>query len=88
MPGHGDILPDSRPREVRGAVWRAGQGWWRPIFCANCGRPGGLVPQRACTFAFWLCDPCWETHGAIAATMAVPDEQFWAELAADPSSGA
>lgn len=83
MSGTIDILPDSRLKTVvtpKGAVWRNGS-WWEPVFCANCGADGGLVPQENMTFMFYLCDPCFETHGAIAGTYALPDEVFFQMVA-------
>lgn len=77
-----DVLPDSRlatPFTPKGGQWRDG-AWWVPIFCANCGADGGLVPQENMTFAFYLCNPCFETYGTIAGTYAMPDEVFWAKL--------
>lgn len=67
-------LPDSRARELRGCVYDSVHGWWlQPIFCASCGKPGGLVPEHI-TFAFYLCtSPCWEKYGHLTGTMAVPD---------------
>ena len=53
-----------------------------PIFCANCGKLGGYVPEENCTFAVWLCDdPCAEKYGVIAGTLCMPDEMFWAKVA-------
>lgn len=83
-----DTLPDSRANRATGVVSgvfrpapRFGRLNWVPIFCANCGAEGGLVPEAHTTFAFWLCNYCWESHGEIAGTMAVPDEVFWADVA-------
>lgn len=78
----GEVLPDCRTREP-GKIIQSKMGNWVPIFCASCGKPSGAVPEENMTFAFYLCNPCHETYGAIAATMAVPDEVFWAEMAAD-----
>ena len=50
---------------------------WVPIFCANCGKDGGYVPEEASDFAFYLCDPCAEKWSPLAGTMAIPDEVFW-----------
>jgi len=77
-----ELLPDSRLQVAKGVV-RGPGGNWVPIFCANCGGPGGYVPEENMTFAFWLCNACAETFGPIAATMMVPDEVFWAEVAAE-----
>ena len=47
-----------------------------PVFCANCGTPYGYVPRDNTSWAFWLCTPCFETYGAVAGTLAMPDEEF------------
>ena len=75
------FLPESRCLDPKGLmVSRAGT--WVPVFCANCGKAGGMVPETS-TFAFYLCDACAETHGVIANTLMVPDEAFFAEMAAE-----
>jgi hypothetical protein len=52
-----------------------------PIFCANCGAEnGGLVPEENMTHVFWLCTPCFETHGEVAGTLVMPDEVFWQKV--------
>ena len=79
-----DILPDSRTRVVRGLTWHAGWGCMTvPIYCAHCAKQGGFVPEETCTFAFWLCDDCFASHGTITGTFVTPDEAFWSKLAAD-----
>ena len=74
-----DILPDSRPRTARGIVNVRGTNYV-PIYCANCGAPGGGVPEKHMTFCFYLCTKCCETHGHVAGTMAVPEEIFWEKV--------
>jgi hypothetical protein len=76
------LLPDCRTKDPKGLI-PSKVGNWVPIFCANCGKPGGAVPEHTTTFAFYLCDGCVETYGAIANTLMVPDEIFWKELAAE-----
>ncbi len=74
-----DVLPDCRlisPTKLR---LRGGQ-YWQPIFCANCGAPGGLVPEHNMTFAFYLCNPCADKHGAVAGMMPMPDQVFWEQV--------
>jgi len=71
-----ETLPDSRARNGATILMGAG-GVWVPVFCANCGKDGGMVPEQNMTFAFWLCAPCAETHGAIAGMLMLPDEVFW-----------
>jgi ribosomal protein S14 len=79
------VLPDSRLKDRSlGSVVGA---WEMPdgstvrvecarVYCANCGRYYGLVPEGNTTFAFWLCRKCFETHGPVAGTWAVPEEEF------------
>jgi hypothetical protein len=40
------------------------------------------VPEENMTFAFYLCNACYEQYGAIAGMMAVPDDVFFAQIAA------
>jgi hypothetical protein len=76
-----DILPESRlttivtPKRMTFSPY----GVWVPIFCANCGKDGGNVPED--NFAFWLCNDCYAKHGVPAGLMAVPDEVFWEKVA-------
>lgn len=77
-----DILPDSRLRDrlkgvVRGLFSGVGAINWVPVFCANCGRPHGYVPEENCNFACWLCTPCSERYGEQYGLALVPDEVFW-----------
>lgn len=74
-----DTLPDSRAREPKGLVWSP-QGWMVPIFCANCGKEGGVVTQEHCTYAFWLCDLCFERCGKLTGMLVVPDSVFWEKV--------
>jgi hypothetical protein len=77
--GAPSILPDSRARSAVGWV-ASPMGGHVPIYCANCGVAGGMVPEENMTFAFWLCKPCFATHGEITNTMVMPDEVFWEEV--------
>ena len=77
-----NVLPDCTSRDRRGAV-HTPMGWMVPIYCANCGAPGGLVTEESLTFAFWLCTPCFETHGEIAGTYVVPDDVFRRRMVAE-----
>lgn len=81
MQGH--VLPDSRAHvnhTPRGMVQGPG-GMWAPVFCANCGKEGGLCPTENMTFICYICPLCAETYGQIAGTMMMPDEVFWQKLA-------
>lgn len=79
-----EVLPDSRARETKGVVQtKTAFGIMIPIYCANCGVEGGMVPERNMTFVFWLCQPCFESYGEIAGTMVQPDQVFWAQVKAD-----
>ena len=70
------LLPDTRLRNTKNVVRGAGMNWV-PIFCANCGADGGLVPEENCNFAFYLCNPCAEKFGDIEGTYIEPDAVFW-----------
>jgi hypothetical protein len=79
-----ETLPDSRLKDNKATVRLP---WanvcpmnWVPIFCANCGAPGGWVPEESTTFAFYLCNPCAEKWSPLAGTLAVPDEVFWQKV--------
>lgn len=76
-----DILPDSRAKTDRGHVIQ-GSVKWVPVFCANCGKEGGLVTET-CTFAFWICGPCEKRCGAILAPgyARIPDQVFYEKMA-------
>lgn len=76
-----EILPSSIPkrRKVDHSISAPGMNWIY-IFCANCGKDGGRVLENDYDFAFYLCDPCAETHGAISGTVMVPDEVFWQKI--------
>lgn len=79
MTAEKELLPDSRLTTIvtpKGMV-QGPYGMWVPIFCANCGADGGLVPEDNCNFAFYLCNDCYAKHGVPAGLMAVPDEIFW-----------
>lgn len=82
-----DMLPDSRPREVKQVKSMWFNQWGRlnmvPIYCANCGKLGAYTFEENCTFACWLCDPCAETYGPIAGTMMMPDEVYWRKVHAE-----
>jgi hypothetical protein len=78
-----ELLPDSRLKTIhtpRGMVQSVGMGTWVPIYCANCGKDGGICPEENMTFLFYLCDDCAEKHGHIAGTLSMPDEVFWQKL--------
>jgi hypothetical protein len=76
-----DVLPESRAREVRGVVRSAKFGNLIPIFCANCGKQWGMVPEHHVTFAFALCDDCEGKHGGVAHLHKEPDAVFWERIA-------
>lgn len=78
-----DILPDSRPKTLRGRKQDENGVWWTPIACANCGKSGGYVTEENMRHCFYLCDPCGEKYGAIAGTYSVPDEHFFAAMRAE-----
>lgn len=71
-----ELLPDSRAKVTRGRVFSA-NGAWVPVFCANCGKPGGMCPEENMTFLFYQCTPCSEKWGHLTGTMLMPDEVFF-----------
>lgn len=73
------ILPDSRCREASGVIPTA-RGNAVPIYCANCGKFGGYVAEKHCTFDFYLCDPCAAVYGNDAHFYVEPDHVFWARV--------
>src|SRR5579862_9363720 len=74
-----ELLPDSRTK-VQKKIVRIGLMNWVPIFCANCGADGGMVPEENCNFAFYLCEPCSEKWTPLVGTFMVPDEVFWEKV--------
>jgi hypothetical protein len=79
-----EILPDSRATVARGLKFSAAWGCMAvPIFCANCGKSGGYVPEEHCTFACYLCNDCVREHPLPVGVYVTPDEAFWARVAAD-----
>lgn len=84
--GSYEILPDCRLKQSKKVVMGGSGAFrlnWVPIFCANCGSDGGLVPEENCNFAFYLCINCEEKHGNIEGTLMVPDDVFWATVRAE-----
>jgi len=73
------ILPDSRAKETKKVVRLHGINWI-PVFCANCGADGGLMPEENITFAFYLCNPCAEKYGNIEGTYIESDVAFWQKV--------
>jgi hypothetical protein len=76
------LLPSSVPREIKGVTFRrhpllGTQIAYIKIYCANCGRFSGEIPEATKDFAFWLCDPCAEKWSPIAGTYLVPDEVWF-----------
>ncbi len=74
-----NVLPDSRSQQLRNGQYRGGM-WWVPIYCANCGGEGGLVPEDTTNFVFYLCNDCFALCGEITNTYVMPDEVFWEKV--------
>jgi len=79
-----DILPNCiATRSEKTIVWGNGMKWI-PIYCANCGKDGGMVMEGDWSlvknFAFYLCDPCGEKWSALVDMAISPDEAFWAKV--------
>lgn len=78
------LLPNSIAlRSSKVVQWANGMRWI-PIFCANCGKDGGMVLEtdweRVKNFAFNLCDPCAEKWSPLANTLVEPDAVFWRKV--------
>jgi hypothetical protein len=71
-----DLLPDSRPKEPKGRVFRAGVAWI-PIACANCAAPGGYVPEEQTTYVSYFCRDCAVRFQEQTKAMLIPDEVHW-----------
>lgn len=76
-----ELLPDTRARVPRGAVWTKRFGWMVPVHCGSCHRPYGMVPQKGMTFAFVLCKRCEGFGDTSQFAFAEPDEVYWARMA-------
>lgn len=78
------ILPDSRmknPKSSKTMYWPgAGNIEVEEVFCANCGKRHGWVPQQNTTYAFWLCNYCSETYGTSLPGYLMPDEVYWEKV--------
>jgi hypothetical protein len=72
-------LPDSRCAHTKNVI-RVGALNWVPIFCANCGADGGIVPEESITFVFYLCDPCAQRNGQIDGMYMEPDAIFFEKV--------
>lgn len=81
-----DILPDSRLKRADlktvMADWKLPDGTTVrievcPVFCANCGAEHGFVPKDNTSWAFFLCDDCYEKWGVPANLMVESDTAFW-----------
>ena len=80
-----DVLPDSRLHSALGtfmADWTLPDGRVerievQPVFCANCGAEHGFVPKDNTTWAFFLCNPCFDKWGVPAGLMVQSDADFW-----------
>jgi hypothetical protein len=78
-----NILPSSRLKSntrVQRLNNCLGSLNWVPIFCANCGADGGMVPEENMSFAFYLCAPCAEKWAPLTDTYMEPDAVFWQKV--------
>jgi hypothetical protein len=61
-----NVLPDSRTRERKGVIQVGGVNYV-PVYCINCGRRYGLVPESHITHVTALCDSgCSGKYGHTA----------------------
>ena len=78
-----NILPNCLLKTPKVDIGLSGRGvTWFYLYCANCGKDGGRVQDTHLSdqFAFYLCNYCAETYGAIDGTYMVPDEVFWQKV--------
>jgi hypothetical protein len=75
-----DVLPECRTKVQRKVIRHANMNWV-PLFCANCGSDGGMVPEEHCDFAFYLCMSCADKWGPITNCYMEPDHVFWEKVA-------
>lgn len=67
-------LPDSRRSHHRPTVCGPA-GIMAQVYCANCGKDGGLVTEEWAEHIFYLCDPCAEKYGQEPpGTVQIPEE--------------
>lgn len=74
-----NIYPECRTKQTRNVI-RHGNMNWVPLYCANCGGDGGIVPEEGCDFAFYLCMDCAETMGPIDGVYMEPDHVWWEKM--------
>lgn len=68
-----DVLPECRARDRKGAI-HTPNGWFVPVYCANCGKIAGMVPESHITHVFALCDNgCAGKYGDTAHEYVDPD---------------
>jgi len=60
-------LPDARARRALGEKKHRLLGEMVPIFCVNCGTPGGMITAEWAAHVFNLCDGCVEKWGRLPA---------------------
>jgi hypothetical protein len=81
-----EFLPESRTRAgiaTSVGLYRTPYGNGVPVYCANCGKPGGYVPDHLCRFATYFCDRCADDLIHMHPDMnkwIMPDEKFWEEV--------
>jgi len=84
LPTKSDILPNCIATRSEKTVVCANGIKWLPLFCANCGKDGGLVMEtefdRVKNWAFFLCDPCAEKWSPLVDHALAPDEVFWKKV--------
>ena len=70
------VLPDSRTRDRRGIIHKDGVNYV-PVYCVNCGKSAGMVPEKLITHVTALCDDgCAGKYGDLASTYKDPDAVF------------
>jgi len=72
------VLPDARVRETNLNPSRHEKkslllGWMEECFCANCGKPQGMISRDWAAHVFCVCDDCVAKHGQPPGVTQIPD---------------
>lgn len=66
--------PDSRAIRSRNEKKHILLGWMQEVFCANCGKPQGMVTKDWAVYIHCLCDDCVLKHGRPMDMVELPEE--------------
>lgn len=66
--------PDARARRSRNEKKSVLLGWMEECFCANCGKPHGMISRDWAAYVFCLCDDCVGKHGKPPHLIEIPED--------------